>query len=323
MLCALAFAAPVRADGVMVYRERPLFRQGPAEPGYCDARGSGSPHECDRVLTKVLSAYSYGRGRLSGGLVLDPASGAPAGVAALRVNAVSAALPGGDAALASVDGALGDGQIRRVRVTLVDAEGLFVCRDAQSRAVLPPMFGMLTRACRPNASLAIDVGMLAVQWDVAHQRVLGEWLRLGPAVELLSNGFGYAHLLRSIEVGLPFDVRSFRDRDATSTETSLGLGLRVSAFYRTPHWEARLTGRERLALLGERGMLSDHSVDGELLLLHNFFVSDAIVMQAGLAVRATWSQEPNQNFAIWADSERHGSAFAGLHLGWAHEAPDI
>ena len=317
-LFTFAVAAPARADGAMVVRDRELFREGPAERGYCNPDGGGAPDECDRVLTKVLSGYSYARGHLVGGLATTTA------LTALQINVAETALPGGDAKLGSVDAVLGDPEARRLRVTLLDAQELFFCRDAQSGALVLPMLGMFTRKCMPDALLAIDLGVLAMQWDLPSHRVLGEWLRLGPSVELLSNGFGYAHLLRSIELGVPFDVRSVYDRELNAhAETSMGIGLRVSAFYRSPHWETRLTARHRTALLGGAGFLADNSVECELLLLHNFFLSDALVMQAGLALRASASQEPARTFAVWANAERHVSTFAGIHLGWAHEAPDI
>ena len=310
----------------MVLGERELFREGPAERGYCDEAGSGSEVECDRVLTKVLAGYSYGRGSVSGGLTIDPSSGfaAASGVGSLRISLVSAALPGGALALATLDGALGDAHTRRLRATLVDAEGLFFCSDAQSGSLVLPVWGMFTRACEPNAVLAIDLGLLAMQWDTVSNRLLGEWVRFGPAVELLGNGFGYAHLWRSIELALPFDLRTLNQLERhRGAETSLGAGLRVSAFYRTPQWETRLSVRHRTALVGGAGALRDNSIEGELAMLHNFFFTDAVVLQAGLAVRACWSQHPERTFAVWASANRHATAFAGFHLGWVHEAPDI
>ena len=79
----------------------------------------------------------------------------------------------------------------------------------------------------------------------------------------------------------------------------------------------------RIALAGGEGLLSDPTVEGELLLLHNFFLTDALVIQAGLSLRASYSQEPERATVIWASASRHASTFAGVHLGWVHEAPDL
>jgi hypothetical protein len=325
-LLVLLVASAARADGVMVYRGRELFREGPADRGYCDDAGSGSSSECDRVLSKVLSGYSYGRGHVSGGLAIDPGSSLASaqGVGALHVSVIAAPMPGGDIELASLDAVVGNAQTRRVRATLMDAEALFFCRDAQNGALVAPMIGMFTRACRTNAWLAVDLGLVAMQWDLATHRMLGEWARLGPVVELLGNGFGYAHTLRSIQLGVPFDVQSAHDSDQrTETVTTLGVGLRVSALYRSPQWEARLSARHRMVLAGEVDPAQDHGVDGELLLLHNFFLTDAVVVQAGLSLRASWSDEPQRAFAVWAHADRHTNMFAGIHLGWIHEPPGI
>jgi len=310
----------------MIQRNRELFREGPAERGYCTAEGGGTDAECDRVMSKVLSGYNYARGHVTGGIAIDPSSGfaAASGQASLQVSLISADLPGGTVALAKIDGVVGDAGTRRLRATLVDGEGLFFCRDAQSGRLVAPVFGMFTRQCQPDAVFALDLGLLAMQWDTATNRLVGEWLRFGPAVELLGNGFGYAHIGRSIELGVPFDLRSVNElaRDE-GAETSLGIGLRVSTFVRSPQWETRLTLRHRTALAGGAGFTRDNSIEGELTMLHNFFFTDSIVVQVGLGVRACWSQLPERSFALWASANRHASASAGLHLGWVHEPPGI
>lgn len=301
----------------MSYAGRELFREGPAERGYCSA--SRSPEECERAMTKTLSGYSYGRGHAEGGLGTEPAA-----TGALHMSTVSAALPGGHIELATVDAALSNGSVRRLRATLLDAQGLFFCRDTRSGELVAPFIGMLTRACAPDAVFAVDAGLLAVQWDLATDRVVSEWVRLGPALELLGNGLGYAHALRSIEVGVPFDVRSIHDgASPADSDTTFGAGLRISALLRTPRWEARASARHRTALAGGAGALHDNNVEGELLLLHNFFLSDALVMQAGVALRASYGQAPRHGFAIWASLDERASAFAGVHLGWVHEPPRI
>lgn len=315
-------AAPVRADGAMVLGDRELFREGPVERGYCNRDGSSSPEECERVASKVLSGFSYGRGHVTGGLAVDPTAGhTPSGLAAIQVHAASAALPGGTIELGSAFGVLGD-QHRRVRVTLLNSEGLFFCRDAQSGELALPFVAMLSRACEPNAMLAVDLGLFAMQWDLAQPRVMSEWLRLGPSIELLGNGHGYPHLSRSIQIGVPFDLRSVHHGGSDATHTSLGVGFRISALYRTPDWEARLSARHRVELLGGAPR-AGHAFEAELLGLHNFFLTDAVIMQAGLAARASWSEQPASAFTAWSSTERHGDAFAGIHLGWSHEPPDI
>lgn len=310
----------------MTYGERVLLRAGPKERAYCSAEAAGAPEECDRALTKVLSGYSYGRGAVAGGLGGEQGPGwvSPSAVGTLHVSVASAALPGGDIALASLDAAWSSRDVRRVRVTVLDAQGLFVCRDTLGRTLAPPLVGMLTRACAGDGVFALDAGLLAIQWDLASHRVIGEWARLGPAFELLGNGLSYAHALRSIELGLPFDLRSAHaGADRAENDLTLGAGLRASAFVRSPHWEARAWARHRAALVGGAGARRDNSVEGEVLMLHNFFVSDALVMQAGVSLRASWSQVRDHGFSSWASSERHTSLFAGLYLGWVHEAPAI
>jgi hypothetical protein len=316
-------AVPARADGAMVVGDRELFREGPVERGYCKRDGSGSPEECERVVSKVLSGFSYGRGHATGGLALDPtADHAPSGLAALQVHAASAALPGGTIVLGAIDGVLGDARTSRVRVTLVDSEGLFFCRDAQTGELALPFVAMLSRACEPNAMLAVDLGLFAIQWDLAQPRVMSEWLRLGPSIELLGNGHGYSQLSRSIQIGVPFDLRSVHHGGSDVAHTSLGAGIRISARYRLHAWEARLSARHRMELLGRAGR-AGHAIESELLALHNFFLSDAVIVQVGLAARASWSEQPASAFTAWSSTERNSDAFAGIHLGWSHEPPDI
>ena len=189
-------------------------------------------------MTKVLSGYSYARGNATGGLVLDPGSGIDSisGVGQLRLSTMAADLPGGDIAFASIDGVLGDTATRRIRVSMASAEGLFFCRDLHSGAFVAPFLGMITRECAPDAIFALDVALLTAQWDLATDQLVAEWARLGPAFELLGNGLGYAHLLRSLEIALPFDVRSVHGlAHSPGTETSLGVGAtRVGALPNAP-----------------------------------------------------------------------------------------
>ena len=327
-LILVASAAPVRADGVMVVQDRALMRQGAPARAYCSDAGSGGPAECDRVLTKVLSGYSYGRGWITGGAVARASSvgglGAASGFVELHVDVAAAALPGGDLSVAAFEGVIGDAAARRVRFTLFDGQNLFLCRDRQSGDLALPVWGMFTHACNGDAVLGVDLGLLAAQWDIESGQLAAEWARLGPAVELLGNGLGYAHLLRSLSFGLPLDVRSIGEGGAVHDGgTSLGVGLRVATFVRSPQWETRLTGRYRTALLGGAGTWRDHAVSFELRVLRNFFVSDAVVLQAGLSLRGSFSQRPEASFVTWVAPQQRWSGFAGLHLGWVHEAPGI
>jgi hypothetical protein len=305
----------------MVVGDRELFREGPAARAYCSDSGSGSAEECERVKAKVLSAYTYGRGQVSGGVV---ASEQKSGVGWLRVSWIAADLPGGALAAATLDGVIGDEATSRLRFTLLDAEALFVCRDVQSHLYVAPLLGMFSRDCVPRAWFGADAGLLAMQWDVEQGRLGAEWLRVGPAFELLANGLGYAHLLRSIQLALPFDLRTVHDPDKEAdTLTTLGVSLRLTAYYRSPSFEARLSMRARTSLAGAETIQSDNSFAGEVLLLHNFFLLDSLVLQAGMAFRASWAQKPENTFVVWANAQEQFGAFAGVHVGWVHEAPDI
>ena len=262
-------AASAHADGALVLRERTLLQEGPRERGYCDAAGTGSEVECQRVMAKVLSGYSYARGHVLGGLAVDPEAGfdQPVGLATLHVSAISAALPGGELAVGTLDGVLGNVGTRRLRLTLVEAQDLFFCSDAQSGALRAPLFGMFSYACRPTALAALDVSLATLQWDVATKRMMVEWVHLGPALELLGNGFAYAHVLRSLTLGLPLDVRTLQGGTARpGGGTSLGASLRLFALYRSRQWETRIALRERTALLGGAGPLRDNTLEGELRL---------------------------------------------------------
>jgi hypothetical protein len=301
--------------------DRVLFRNGPARRDYCGAESS--PDECDRVKTKVLSGYGYFRGDVVAGVLSDSHARDTTASADLRVRVSSGALPGGDMAVATFEGVVDLHALQRLRVSLLEAEGLFFCRDAQSGRLSLPVIGMFTRECEPNAVVAIDVGLVATQWDVPSGRVLAEWLRAGPALELLGNGLGYAHLLRSVIIALPFDVRSTLGDPHSVDPNSLGAGLRLGAFFRTPHWETRLDVRYRTALAGGAGLAHDNAVQAEIRLLHNFFLVDAVVMQAGVAVRGLWAQRPEDAFVAWATTDEHWAGFAGLYLGWISEPPTL
>jgi hypothetical protein len=308
-LCATTTAV---ADGHMTAGDRTLFREG-EEREYCSEPGD----ECDVMKTKVLSGYGFLRGRVLGALAAGaPDAEAASGLGALRVTALSAALPGGDIALGELDALIASTR-NRLRGALVDSETVFFCRDARDGELAAPLRGLMSRPCLPNASAAVDLGLLDVQWDLGSDRLMAEWLRGGFAWELLGNGFAQAHLLRSIVLGLPVDVRSVRDIDLPDASgTSFGAGLRLAALYRTPHWEWRLRVRHRTALIGGAGALHDNTVEAETHALHNFFLTNAIVVQAGVTLAASYAQRPSQSFALWARGDQRGSGFVGLYLGW-------
>jgi hypothetical protein len=325
-----------QADGSMQVRGRIVLRQGEPEPEFCARPGA----ECDALLVKRLSGYGYLRGHGLGALLLSEAGFTQhgprlAGFGALHLEAVSADLPGGQLRVATIDGALAGRSLQRLRVTLFEAENLFVCNDQQSGRPVAPFLGMMTRNCRTDAWLALDLRVLAMQWDPVTNRLWAEWVAGGLAVELLRNGHGYAHLLRSISLGVPFDLRSLHFGElAESTDaktgalgpggfTSFGAGLRVSALYRSPSWETRLTARERSALVGGAGALHDHELEGELRLLRNVFVSDALVAQAGFAFDFGYAQRPLNAIGLFARPDSRWNGFAGLYLGWVDESPGI
>jgi hypothetical protein len=332
MLGVWLSALGVQADGSMQIRGRIVLREGEADSALCTNPGD----ECDALMVKRLSGYGYLRGHLLGALLdseAAPGEHGPrlAGLGALHLEAVSAALAGGTLTVAAIDGALGGRSSQRLRVTLLEAESLFVCTDRSSGRPVAPFFAMMTRNCRTDAWAGFDLSVLTMQWDPTTNRLWAEWVAGGFSVELLRNGHGYAHLLRSVSLGVPFDLRSVHFGALGSRVgevepggfTSFGGGMRVSALYRTPHWETRLTARERSALLGGAGVWRDNQVEAELRLLRNVFVSDALVAQAGLAFGFGYNQRPLSALGLLAspDSRLHG--FAGVYLGWIDESPDI
>jgi hypothetical protein len=279
LTAALLYAAPLRADGEMVLGDRVLFRQGPpADACRQDDR------ECDVALTKILSGYGYLRGH-----VLAAASGAWSerrarfsGVSALQLRAASAALPGGDLTVGRLDAVLdGTGQ-HQLALNLVEAEGLFFCHDRQSESLRLPFLGMTTSECSPDAVIGVDARAIALNWRLG-QRVQVEWLRLGPSFELLGNGLGYAHVLRSLMLGAGADLRTSYELDAhRASTTSLGAGMRAALLWRSPRWELRLRAQHRAALTSAKGVLHDNGVVAELYGLYNFLWSDALLLQLGV-----------------------------------------
>ena len=303
----------------MVVGDRELFRTGPDARGYCDVPSE----ECAAVLTKVLSGYGYLRGSLRTGIALDGERAASAGYAALALDAASAALPGGDMAILRVDGVIGTVPMTRLRAALLEAENVFVCHDVQRGSYALPFVGMTTRHCSGDAVLGLDVRLMRVQWDRSHERLLSEWARLGPAFELLQNGLSAAHLRRSLVIGVPFDVQSRYARTRPYAGTNLGVSVRVAALYRTPRYEARLRAEHRITLAGGLGFAREHNLETELRLTHNFFATDAIVVQLGLAFQLSWASHPWLAQALYVDREGRLGMAAGLYMGWIGESPGI
>jgi hypothetical protein len=278
-------------------------------------------------MSKVLSGYGFLRGALRGAASFEPLrhdAAHVAGFGALHLDAVSAALPGGDMAVASFDGVLGGANMGRLRLSLVELENLFVCHDVQHGSWALPFIGMTSRHCREDAVLGVDLRLLRFQWDAWDQHMLAEWLRLGPAFELLQNGLGQAHLLRSVVLAALFDVQTrYAPLQTHSSGTGLGAGLRLSAFYRTPQWESRLRVAQRTALTGPSGFGHDQRLEAELRLLRNWFATDGIVMQAGLSLGVNWASQPQFADALFGVHTSRMNLAAGLYLGWVSEAPGI
>lgn len=318
LLACLFLVASARADGAMVVGKRELFRVGPDTRRYCET----DSEECDTVMAKYLSSYGYLRGALRGGMILSSPDVAPqlAGFGALHLAAASAALPGGDMAVGSLDVVMARREILRLRLTVADVESLFACTDAKSGKLLLPFVGMVTQACRGDAVLGIDLRLLRLQWDVNGN--LTEWLSAGPSLELLRNGLGQAHVLRSLVVALPIDLQS-RLSGSAPQGTSLGIGLRVSALYRTPQWESRLRVRHRSALAGPAGFAREHSFDAELRVLHNWFAHDSVVLQTGLSFGFDWASHTWAGQSLFSARDARMGFQAGLYVGWVNEAPAI
>jgi hypothetical protein len=314
----LGVSTPALADGAMVMGKRELFRVGPPDRQYCEV---DSP-ECDTVTTKFLSGYGFLRGSLRGGLIASVPSDAAqlAGYGTLHLDGASAALPGGDMAVASVDAVLSRKDVLRLRLTLAELESVFACSDAQSGKTVLPFLGMVSKLCRGDAVLGVDLRLLRTQWDAGGN--LTEWLSAGPAFELLANGLGQAHLLRSLTVAVPFDLQS-RLSGSAPHGTSFGAGLRVSALYRTPHWESRLRVRHRTALASGAGFAREHSIDAELRVLHNWFAHDSVVLQTGLSLGFDWASQPWAGQSLWSARDARVGFQAGLYVGWINETLSI
>lgn len=302
----------------MVMGERELFRAGPPTRQYCEI----DSQECDTVMAKFLSSYGYLRGAVRGGLILSsqPDAPEPAGFGSLHLNGASAGLPGGDMAAGSVDLLVARRQLLRLRLTLLDLESVFACSDAQSGKVVLPFLGMVTKQCRPDAVVGVDLRLLRTQWDVAGN--VSEWLSAGPSFELLGNGLGQAHVLRSLVLALPIDVQTRFSRRAPDG-TSLGAGLRLSALYRTPQWESRLRVRHRTALAGPVGFAREHSFEAELRVLRNWFAHDSVVFQTGLSLGFDWASHVWAGQSLWSARDARMGFQAGLYVGWVNEAPAI
>ena len=311
-------ATPARADGAMVVGKRELFRVGPQTRQYCEI----DSEECDSVMAKYLSSYGYLRGALRGGMVLSSPDVSPelAGFGALHLDGASAGLPGGDMAVGSVDVVVARREILRLRLTLVDLESVFACTDTHSGKMVLPFLGMVTRKCRGDAVLGVDVRLLRLQWDVNGN--LTEWLSAGPSFELLGNGLSTAHVLRSLVVAVPIDLQS-RLSGSVQEGTSLGAGVRVSALYRTPQWESRLRVRHRTALAAPVGFAREHSIDAELRVLHNWFAHDSVVLQTGLSFGLDWASHPWAGQSLFSARDARVGFQAGLYVGWVNEAPAI
>jgi len=181
----------------MVLGDRVLFHTGPDAREFCRVPSA----ECDAVLSKVLSGYGYLRGALRAGTSFDAAGVDSKAWAALSVQAASAALPGGDMAILGLDALHGTAPVTRLRATLIDGENVFVCHDADSGGYALPFVGMTMRRCHGDAVLGLDLRLMRVQWDRASGRLLSEWLRAGPAFELLRNGLSQAHLAAQPRAG--------------------------------------------------------------------------------------------------------------------------
>lgn len=313
----LCIAPPARADGEMVLGDRVLFRRGP-EPDACR-----DPRDCDTAQTKILSGFGYLRGHVIGAASAELPRPRGAGLAALRLTAASAALPGGELAIARIDGVLASQGTHRLRSTLAEAEGLFVCRDARTGGIELPFVGMTTTHCQPDAVIAVDARVMTAQWERG-RRLQIEWFALGPSFELLANGLGYAHLLRSLMLGVGIDLRSSYDLMQTAdVATSLGAGLRASWSWRSPRWEVRVRARHRTTLVGGAGLMRDNTVAAELHWLHNFLWNDALLLQAGLTASVSYQQDLASGFELWSGLDRHWGGWLGFYLGWLSAPPDI
>jgi hypothetical protein len=302
----------------MVMGDRELFRSGPPNRKYCEI----DSEECDTVLTKFLSSYGYLRGSLRGGLALtSPNDDARlSGFGALHLDAANAPMPGGDLAAGTVDLVLARQKLLRLRLTLIDFEDVLFCSDVQSQDIVLPFLGMVSKHCREDAVLGVDLRILRVQWDAAG--FMTEWLSAGPSFELLRNGHSQAHTRRSVVLAVPLDLQS-RMSGSAPHDTSLGLGLRASLLYRTPQWETRLRVRHRTALNSSEGFARVHSIDAELRLLLNWFAHDSVVLQTGVALGFDWASQVWAGQSLWSARDAHLGFQAGLYVGWVNEAPAI
>lgn len=329
LLCfSLLVPASARADGALVLGDRTLQRQGEAARNYC----AEDDIECRHALLRVLSGYGYFPGSLAAGARLNQDAAGATKIQPgleLRLSTLGAATPSGEIKLGTVElgGWLAPSDVR-VRGTALDGRALFFCHDSQRGGVHAPVFGIMTRACSPGAVVGLELGLVEAEWDPLRSRAAVEWLRTGLGFELFANGHAHSRLSRSLILAPLVDLRSLSYGDAVPAggpggRFGVGTGARVGWLVRTPRWEGALDARYRMDVLQLDAATPDHQLALELRLVHNFFLTDAIVAQVGLRLSYHHAQQPLDAFGMQASATARDSGFLGLVLGWKHEPPAI
>jgi hypothetical protein len=292
-----------------------------ASPGAASASGdSGSASEeegpcgamdpdCSRRLGRVLNGVHIGAFEIEGGV--RTGSGPLEGAIRFGLEGVSADTRLGDLKLLAFDATWIPGSGYRIRLTTVQSDALFFCRDEEGTLHAPIV--ALLAACKPEAIWAVSGNLLTLQSDQERdrERLAMRWLELNAVLGLLQNGGSVEYLRQRLNLylGASFDSVFQGENSWTGVRGNFGISGMIRS--RNNAWELQ-------GMAGVRPNLTDWSdigIETRLSLVRNILVGRNVLLTPGLTFNYTHWTRPDRSIGSYSSIQEQDSLFVGLVFG--------
>lgn len=175
----------------MLFAQEPMAAQAPIAKVDC---GETDP-DCRRRLLFIMNGIHVGQAQIDAAYRFGESQGDAA--VRFKADVISFDSMIGDLAALPFEAVyfpeLGG---FRLRVSLIDADVLFFCKDEEGKTRWP-LEGLL-HACEPTGYLGLGAGILEGQWDTNSGRSATRWAEINVVLNFLKNGNGMEYLRKRL-----------------------------------------------------------------------------------------------------------------------------
>lgn len=331
IVLGLIAAAAAHAEDGAVFDSIPASGPGatviPAAP-VTPVSGCGAfDPDCRRRLARILGGVQIVPIEVTGGFRID--EGGPSGAVRFGLNVGAVDVPVGDLRVLPFEAIyIPEAGGFRIRVSLVDSQVLFFCKDENNpdSGVSLGLFKALMGTppnCRPDGIVGVGGSVANINWDTATKRVAARWAEINLVLNMFANGNGSDYLRKHLNafIGASVDTVWLGNTPNTSggVDTMARLNVGIQGMVRSDdnHWELRGAVAYRPNVIA----WDDYAIEVKAQVMYHFLFNQSLMGTVGLdAEYQRWSV-PSHSIGSFASDRERDSFFIGLMFGITWRGP--